>query len=41
MAYLDWDKAENERIKALYAENLLDLGRKGVGDIWRRIEDDN
>ncbi|KAJ3570043.1 hypothetical protein NPX13_g5869 [Xylaria arbuscula] len=41
MAYLDWDRAENERVEALYAENPLDPGRRGVGDIWRRIEDDN
>ncbi|KAJ3553580.1 hypothetical protein NPX13_g10857 [Xylaria arbuscula] len=40
MAYLDWDRAENERVEGLYAENPLDPGR-GVGDIWRRIEDDN
>jgi hypothetical protein len=45
MAYLDWAKAEDERIEAQVAEeigdNPLANSRRGVKDIWRRIETDS
>jgi hypothetical protein len=44
MAYLDWDKAEEDRIEAAVlgeiGDNSLGSERRGVGDIWRRIERD-
>lgn len=44
MAYLYWSKAEDDRIEALVAQERehepFDTGRRGVGDIWRRIERD-
>lgn len=44
MAYLDWSKAEDERIEGQVAEemgdNPLANTRRGVKDIWRRIEED-
>lgn len=45
MAYLDWTKAEDERIESQVAEemgdNPLANRRRGVKDIWRRIETDS
>ncbi|PWI65091.1 hypothetical protein PCL_07390 [Purpureocillium lilacinum] len=45
MAYLDWNKVEDERVEALVAEevgdNPLATGRRGVKEIWRRIEKDS
>jgi hypothetical protein len=45
MAYLDWAKAEDERIEAQVAEEIGDSplanSRRGVKDIWRRIETDS
>lgn len=45
MAYLDWTKAEDERIEAQVAEeigdNPLANRRRGFKDIWRRIETDS
>jgi hypothetical protein len=44
MAYLDWSNAEDERIDALVAaeagDNPLGSGRRGMGDIWKRVERD-
>jgi hypothetical protein len=44
MAYLDWNKAEDERIEAQVAReiesNPFASRRRGVQDIWRRIEED-
>jgi hypothetical protein len=41
MAYLDWDKAEDERIEALVqaeiGDNPFGGKRRGVGDIWERV----
>ncbi|KAG6997439.1 hypothetical protein FocnCong_v015147 [Fusarium oxysporum f. sp. conglutinans] len=45
MAYLDWSKAEDERIEAQVAEemgdNPLANRRRGVKEIWERIEADS
>lgn len=45
MAYLYWNKAEDERIEAQVAEemgdNPLANRRRGVKDIWERIEADS
>lgn len=42
MAYLDWSKAEDDRIEAQVAAELRDdpaaRRRRGVKDIWNRIE---
>jgi len=44
MAYLDWSNAEDTRINAQVAQeidgNPFDTGRRGVGDIWARVERD-
>ncbi|KAL2015779.1 hypothetical protein VTK56DRAFT_4852 [Thermocarpiscus australiensis] len=44
MAYLDWSRAEDASIEGLVAQERehepFDTGRRGVGDIWRRIERD-
>ncbi len=44
MAYLDWSKAENDRIETqVLAEmggNLQGSKRRDEGNIWRRIEKD-
>ena len=44
MAYLDWSNAEDDQIEALVAKERenepFDTGRRGVGDIWRRVERD-
>jgi len=41
---LDWSKAEDDRVEALVAQERenepFDTGRRGVGDIWRRVERD-
>jgi hypothetical protein len=45
IAYLDWSKAEDERIEAQVAEEMGDHPlanrRRGVKDIWGRIEADS
>jgi hypothetical protein len=45
MAYLDWSQAEDERVQAQVAKEMGDdpLGnvRKGVKEIWRRVEEDS
>jgi hypothetical protein len=45
MAYLDWSKAEDERVEAKVAAemrtNPLTTRRRGVKDIWKRIETDS
>jgi hypothetical protein len=45
MAYLDWTKAEDERIESQVAEemgdNPLANRRRGVKEIWERIETDS
>jgi hypothetical protein len=45
MAYLDWSKAEDERIEAQVAEemggNPLANKRKGLKEIWQRVEEDS
>jgi len=44
MAYLHWSKSEDDRIEAQVAlmtrGNSLETGRGGIGDIWRRVEQD-
>lgn len=43
MAYLDWDKSENDRIEAQMAVEIdgnLFSNRRGVGEIWRAVERD-
>jgi len=44
MAYLDWYRAEEERIEALVlaeiGDNPFDSNRRGAGDVWRRVERD-
>lgn len=44
MAYLDWSRAEDSRIDAQVTQErekeLFDTGRRGVDDIWRRIDRD-
>lgn len=44
MAYLDWNRAEQERVDQLVAveagENPFRNKRRGMGDIWRRVEKD-
>ncbi|PWI63923.1 hypothetical protein PCL_03006 [Purpureocillium lilacinum] len=45
MAYLDWSKAEDERVEAQVAEemgdNPLANARRGVKETWQRIERDS
>ncbi|KJZ69936.1 hypothetical protein HIM_10674 [Hirsutella minnesotensis 3608] len=45
MAYLDWSKAEDERIEAQVAkemgDNPLANKRKGLTEIWQRVEEDS
>ncbi|KJZ68365.1 hypothetical protein HIM_12244 [Hirsutella minnesotensis 3608] len=45
MAYLDWSTAEDERIEAQVTEemgdNPLANTRKGMGEIWQRVEEDS
>lgn len=43
MAYLDWDKSQNDRVEALVAAETEDnpfSGRRGIGEIWRAAERD-
>ena len=42
MAYLDWDKSENDRIEAQVAEEIGSGPsiRRGMGELWRRAERD-
>lgn len=44
MAYLDWSRAEDSRIDAQVTQERekepFDTGRRGVDDIWRRIDRD-
>ena len=42
MAYLDWSKAEDERVEAVVAKELRDnplASRRGLKDIWRSAEE--
>jgi hypothetical protein len=45
MAYLDWSKAEDDRIEAQVLQELgsdpMRNGRRGVKEIWKRIEEDS
>ena len=44
MAYLDWDKKEEERIEAQVAQEMKDnpiSRRRGTADIWRAIKRDS
>ena len=45
MAYLDWSKAEDERVEAVVVEELRDnplaSRRRGMKDIWRSTERDS
>lgn len=45
MVYLDWSKAEDERVEAIVAKELRDdpsVGkRRGIKDIWRSVEKDS
>ena len=43
MAYLDWDKSENDRVEAQVAvetEGNPFSSRRGIGEIWRAAERD-
>jgi hypothetical protein len=44
MAYLDWSKAEDERVESLVAKemgnNPLASRRRGMNHIWKSIEQD-
>ena len=44
MAYLDWNKSEDDRIEAQVAldigDNPLGTGRRGVAGVWRMVEKD-
>jgi len=44
MAYLDWSRAEDERVEAQVAremgDNPLANTRRGMKEIWRRVEED-
>ncbi|OHW96500.1 transposase-like protein [Colletotrichum incanum] len=45
MACPDWDRAEQERVDELViaeeGENLFRTRKRGMGDIWKRVERDN
>ncbi|KAK1837453.1 hypothetical protein CCHR01_19925 [Colletotrichum chrysophilum] len=45
MAYLDWDRAEQERVDELVVaeegDNPFRNSKRGMGDIWKRVERDN
>jgi hypothetical protein len=45
MAYLDWSKAEDERVEAVVAKELCESpsasNRRGMKDIWRSVEKDS
>jgi hypothetical protein len=44
MAYLDWSKAEDDRIEAQVLEvgsDPMRNGRRGAKEIWKRIEEDS
>jgi hypothetical protein len=45
MAFLDWSKAEDDRIEAQVSEelgnNLMGSRRRGVKDIWKKIVEDS
>lgn len=42
MPYLDWSKADNERVEAQVAkemgDNPLANKRRGIKDIWKSVE---
>ena len=43
MAYLDWDKSENDRVEAHVAAEIEGnpfSSRRGMGEIWRAAEND-
>ena len=44
MAYLDWDKSEEKRMDTLVAQEMGDnpfaSRRRGMGELWRRVERD-
>ena len=43
IAYLDWDKLENDRIQAQVAAGIGNnpfSSRRGIGEIWRAAERD-
>jgi hypothetical protein len=44
MSYLDWDKAESERVEGNVAEEMASepfSGRRGMQDIWDAAERDS
>lgn len=45
MAYLDWSKAEDERVEDVVAKELRDhpsgSKRRGMKDIWKSVERDS
>ena len=45
MAYLDWSRAEDERVEAQVAEELGDNPlantRRGMKEVWQRVEEDS
>lgn len=40
-AYLDWDRAEDDRVEAQLIANPLNPGRRGLRDLWERIDEDD
>ncbi|EXM14544.1 hypothetical protein FOTG_17053 [Fusarium oxysporum f. sp. vasinfectum 25433] len=44
MAYLDWDKSENDRLDVKVADEIVVApfsSRRGPGEIWRACEEDS
>lgn len=44
MAYLDWDKSENERLDAQVVDEIVVQpfsNRRGMSEIWRECEKDS
>lgn len=43
-AYLDWNSSENDRVDDVVAQDIgsnpVEIGRRGVAHIWKRIEKD-
>jgi hypothetical protein len=40
MAYLDWDRAEDNRVNASFVANSLDSNQRGPGEVFKRAEED-
>ena len=44
-AYIDWSRTEDQRVEAMVANEIMhnpqERTRRGVGAIWRQIEQDS